>query len=231
MSKVGAPPLNKWRPSAKSACLVVVAFFVLSTGCLFGAIWEIQTWEVPSIQTRKWVEAEMRGCSLAGSQLPDGWRKGATVALPPHSKFPPPGALGSISIRFSHQSTNVGMHAFHKIQLYQTKLQAAYNYRITRIGYTSRWHPTWEPLDLKGANLSATEYRAACSEFVPDRGPSRGDKLCGVKARYGILISIFEAYVSPWDRPEEEFVQVLQAIDSRMLQCAESSADKKWKEE
>ena len=231
MSKVGAPPLNKWHPSAKSACLVVVALLGLSTGCLCAAIWEIQTWEAPSTQTRKRVEAEMRACSPAGSQLPDGWRKGATVAHPPHGKFPPPGALGSISIRFSHQSTNVSTLASHKIQLYQTKLQAAYNYRLTRIGYTSRWHRTWEPLDLKEANLSANEYRAACSEFVPDSGPGRGDKLCEVKARYGRFVSIFGTYVSPWDMPVEEFMQVQQAIDSRMLQCAESFADKEWEEE
>ena len=231
MRKVGPPLLNKWRPTAKSGCLVVVAFLGLLTACLVAAIWEMRTWPTPSNQTRMRVEPDMRACTLDASELPDGWRKDAAVSYPPYQKFLPTGALGSISIPFSHNRSNDAMSASHKIQLYRTPYQAAYRYKLRRIGYTSRWHRTWQPLDLTQANLSADEYRAACSDFVPDVGPGRGDKSCEVKARYGRFISVFDASVSPRDMSEEEMIRSLQAIDKHMLQCVDSFADKGWEEE
>ena len=232
MRKVGLHRLYKWRPSAKFTCLGVAVFCGILTACPVVALLEGQLWREPSTQTRMQVNADLRACTLDESELPnDGWRKKWPMAFPPYAKPVPNGMLGGIFTPFSHQGSSAGTPAFHEIQFYDRTHRAVYAYKIRRIGYTSRWHRTWEPLDLKEANLSANEYRAACSEFVPDSGPGRGDKLCEVKARYGRFVSIFGTYVSPWDMPVEEFMQVQQAIDDRMLQCAESFADKEWEEE
>ena len=231
MRRAGLNLQHIWRPSAPSPCLLFVALVGLMTACLVAAIWNWLTWEAPSNQTRMRVEPSLKACTLDASELPTGWRKGATVSFPPRFEYLPVGALGSILVGFSHTRTNAAMPASHKIRVYGTSYQAVYYYKLTRIGFISRWHRSWQPFDLRQASLSADEYRAACSDFVPDVGPGRGDKTCEVKARYGRILSVFRTGVSPRDMSEEEMIRVLQAIDRHMIQCVESFADKSWKEE
>lgn len=86
------------------------------------------------------------------------------------------------------------------------------------------------PLDLTQANLSANQYRAACSDFVSDIGHGRGVG-CEVYARYGRIVSAFRTNVSPSYMSMEDFIQVLQTIDRHMLQCVDTFADIEWEEE
>lgn len=233
VGKVGLHRLYRWRPSARFGCLGVFVFCGILSACPISLIFEAQMWEEPSIETRMKVNADLRSCTLKESELPNGWSKGWPMSLPLKGPdYPvPTGMIGGIFAPFSHQRPRTGMAASHELQLYERTFRATYKYKIRRIGFLSRWHRTWVPLDLSQANLSADQYRAACSDFVPDRGPRRGEKICEAKARYGKFISVFDADVSPRDISVEEFIQVLQTIDKRMIQCVDSFADKKWEEE
>ena len=232
MGKVSLHRLYRWRPSARFGCLGVFVFCGILSACPIAYIFEGQMWEAPSLETRMQVNTDLRSCMLKESELPNGWSKGLPMSLPLKGPdYPvPSGMLGGVFTIFSHQRPRTGM-ASHELQLYERLDQAVYFYVVRRIGYISRWQRTWEPLDLSQANLSANQYRAKCSAFVPDTGPGRGDKLCEVKARYGRFVSVFSTRVSPWDMSMEEFIQVLQAIDRNMLQCVDSFADKEWEEE
>ena len=168
------------------------------------------------------MNADLRACVLDESELPNGWSKGWPAALPRDGKPIPTGMLGGLFTPFSHQGSSAGMPAFHELHFYERTFRAVYLYKIRRIGYLSRWQRTWLPLDLSQANLSADEYRAKCSDFVPDIGPGRGESSCETKARYGRFISVFHAEVSHWDMSMEEYIQVLQAFDRLMLQCVDS---------
>ena len=231
MRKVGLHRLYKWRPSARFGCLGVFVFCGILSACPIAAIWEGQTWKEPSLESRLRVNADLRACVLDESELPNGWSKGWPAALPRDGKPIPTGMLGGLFTPFSHQGSSAGMPAFHELHFYERTFRAVYLYKIRRIGYLSRWQRTWLPLDLSQANLSADEYRAKCSDFVPDQGPGQGDKSCETKARYGRFISVFHADVSPRDMSMEEYIQVLQAFDRLMLQCVDSFADKEWEEE
>ena len=231
MREDGLLTAGRRRPTAKSACLAFAVLCGVMTVCLAAAIWNWSTWEAPSNPTRMRVETEMKGCALDASELPTGWRKGGTKAFPPRFEYLPVGSLGSILTGFSHARTSAANPASHEMKLYVKPYQAAFYYKLRRIGYISRWHRTWQPYDLRQAGLSADEYRSKCSEFVPDVGPGRGDKLCETKARYGRTVSVFRTDVSPRGMSEEEMIGVLQAIDRHMLRCSELFADKEWEEE
>ena len=190
-------------------------------------------WEAPSAETRMQVNADLRSCTLNESDLPIGWSKGLPMSLPlKGSDYPvPSGMLGGILTPFSHKGSSAVMPAFHELQFYERPYRAVYYYVGRRIGYISRWQRTWVPLDLTQANLAADEYRAKCADFVPDTGQGRGEKTCETKTRYGKFLSVFRAGLSPSAISVEEYIQLLQIIDRKMLQCVDLFADKKWKEE
>ena len=233
MRKVGLHRLYRWRPSARFGCLGVFVFCGILTACPIAYFIEGQMWEAPSPETRMQVNADLRSCTLNESDLPIGWSKGWSSSLPlegPEHPLPR-GVLGGIFAGFSHHRSSAFMPASHEVQFYNRTYRAVYKYKIRRIGFISRWQRTWVPLDLTQANLSADQYRAACSDFVPDTGPGRGDKICEAKARYGRFVSVFSSDVSPRDMSMEDFIQVLQTIDKKMLQCFDFFADRKWEEE
>ncbi len=226
-------PLYTLRRAVKQTCLIVALFCgLLAVGSLCFVTWQISTWRAPSIQTRKQVEADMPKCSLNSSELPDGWYRLWADSFVPYEKVLPGRALGGISTGFAHDNTNAARPASHSILFYRTNFHAAFAYRMHRLGiYNSRFYPTWEPLDLTQTNLSADEYHAACSEFMPDIGPGQGDYTCRSKARYGQFVSRFDTAVSSRDMSVEEMIQLVQALDKHMLACVDSYANKTWEEE
>ena len=233
MRKVGLLRLFKWRPSAKFGCLGVFVFCGILTACVIAYYLQGIMWEPPPLETRMKVEAALRSCTLKESELPDKWSKNWPMSLPLEGRqlSGPSGMLGGIFASFSHKKPETGRAASHELHLYERLDQVMYFYVVRRIGYISRWHRTWVPLDLTQANLVADQYRAKCSDFVPDIGQGRGEKTCEAKTRYGKFLSVFHADLSPYSISAEEFVQVLQAIDRNMLQCIDAFADKKWAEE
>ena len=233
MRKVGLQLLKKRRPGARFGCLLIVVFCGVLTACPVAYLWEGQTWKEkePSYETRLQINAELRACILDESELPRAeWSKNWPSAFPFYSDPLPVGMLGGLRTIYSPRASSRATSVWHEIQFYDRTRKAESAYKRRRLGFTSRWYRTWEPLDLTDANLSADESRAACSEFVPDSGPGRGDKRCEAKARHGRFISVFTVSVSPRDMTEQEMIGALQAIDRHMIQCVESFADKEWEE-
>ncbi len=236
MRKVGIQFLGNLSIWERLSCLLITAVCGILVACLLAvlvAFWAIQSWESPSKETRIRVESAMRACLPAESTatLPDGWRRGATYPYPPYNKFTPPGAIGSISTIFSQQRSDGKDGAVHKLRFYGTTYQAIYNYKLSRIAFTSRWYPVLEPLDLTEVNLSADEYRAACSYFVPDQGPRRDDRACEVQTRHGRLTSELRTDVSPQGLSLEDMIRLLEALDEQMERCVESVVERRWEEE
>lgn len=232
MGKGGLHRLYRRHPSARFGCLCVFVLCGIFTFCPTAYIFVGQMWEPPSLETRMKVNADLRSCTLKESEIPEKWNKDLTFDLPlkgPDTPIPI-GIIGGIFAPFSHQSPNTGWTAAHELHLYERLDQTVYIYAIGRISFNSEWNRTWVPLDLSQANLSADQYRAACSDFELDGGPGRGGR-CEAKIRYGKFLSMIYADVSPTDISVEEFIQALQAIDRNMLQCVDAFADKKWREE
>ena len=217
--------------AVKLPCLIVGVLCGLVTACPLAFIFQNEIWEPPSVQTRKQVEAGLKECLLDASELPSGWHRLWPMPTAPYEKVLHGRALGSIMLGFFHHRSNVDMPARQEILFYRSAYHAAYAYRRLRIGFISRGKNTWPPLDLTQANLSADEYRAKCSAFVPDIGQGRGDKTCEAKARHGRFVSVFTTDVSSIDMSVEEMIQTLQAIDRNMLRCIDAFADKKWEKE
>lgn len=232
MRKVGLQLLNKLSPGTRFGCCLIFVFCGILTACPVVYLWEGHTWKEPSYETRLHINAELRPCILDESELPRaGWSKNWPAAFPFYSDPMPLGMLGGLRTIFSPRASSGTTAIRHEIQFYDRTRRAESAFRTRRLGFTSRWYRTWHPLDLSEANLSADELRAACSEFVPDVGPGRGDKRCEAKARYGRFVSVFAASVSPRNMSEKQLIQALQVIDRHMIQCVESFADKEWEEE
>ena len=233
MEKPRLQQLFSWLPSAKFGCLSVFIFCGLLTACVIAYYLQGIMWEQPLLETRMKVEAALYACTLKESELPDEWSKGWSGSLPLEGRdfSGPSGMLGGIFAFFSHRKPMIGAAASHELHFYERFDQVVYFYVVRRIGYISRWQRTWVPLDLTQANLSADAYRAKCADFVPDIGQGRDEKTCETKARYGKFLSVFQADLSPSTISVEEYIQLLQIIDRKMLQCVDSFADRRWEEE
>ncbi len=233
MEKTGLHRMYRWRPSARFGCLSVFVLSGILTACVIAYYLEGIMWEPPLLETRMKVEAALYTCTLKESELPDEWSKGWSASLPLEGRHlsGPSGMLGGIFASFSHKKPETGWAASHELQFYERLDQVVYFYIVRRIGFISRWQRTWVPLDLTQANLAADEYRATCADFVPDIGQGRGEKTCETKTRYGKFLSVFQADLSPSTISVEEYIQLLQIIDRKMLQCVDLFADKKWREE
>lgn len=232
MGKIGLHRLSKWHPSVKFGCLGVFLLCGVLSAYPIAAFWEAQMWDEPPLEARMKVEAALYACTLKEPDLPGGWRKGWSASLPLEGRDVPvpSGLLGGIFASFSHRKPRSGTAASHELHFYEKTHQAIYVYKLRPIGYISRWQRTWVPLDLKQANLSADEYRAKCADFVPDVGQGRDENTCETKARYGKFLSVFQADLSPGTISVEEYIQLLQIIDRKMLQCVDAYTDKKWEE-
>ena len=236
MRQIGLHLLSTWRRMARFHCLFVAVFLGLLTACLVAALWVLLMTPTPSAQTRIRLEADMPACSLDASELPSGLLSLGGHPYLPYGKVLPSRALAGIRMDFLRRGSNAAVSAFHDILLYRTTFQAAFAFDQVKFRRNSKWYPTWLPLDISQANLSADEYRAACADFVPDgRGPfapggglGRGDKTCQSKARYGRFLSLFNTFVLPREMSEEEMIQILKAIDKHMLTCVDSYADREW---
>ena len=230
MARVAFHRLHQRGRVVKLPCLIVGVLCGLLIACPFAFIFQNEIWEPPSVQTRKQVEAGLKECLLDASELPSGWHRLWPMPAAPYEKGLHGQALGSIMLGFFHHQSDVDMPANQEILFYRSAYRAASAYRRLQTGYTTRGKSTWPPLDLTQANLSANEYEARCSDFMVDRGPGRGLKVCATKARYGRFISVFTTDVSSIDMTVEEMIQVLQAIDRRMLQCVDPLSNKRWEE-
>lgn len=233
MEKTGNHRRYRRRPSARCGCLSVFVLSGILTACVIAYYLQGIMWEPPLLENRMKVEAALYACTLKESELPDEWSKSWSASLPLEGRDAPvtSGMLGGIFASFAHRKPRTGTAASHELHFYERLDQGVYFYVVRRIGFISRWQRTWVPLDLTQANLSADEYRAKCADFVPDIGQGRDEKTCETKARYGKFLSVFQADLSPSTISEEEYLQLLQIIDRKMLQCVDSFADKRWEEE
>ena len=231
MGKVGLHRQSKWHPAARFGCLGVFILCGILLAGPIAAIWEAHIWEEPSLETRKQVDAALGSCTLKESELPNGWSKDLPLAFPPYGKPTPTGMLGGILTIFSLEASSADMAAFQELRFYEKTHRAALKYKSPHTGFIPRLYRTWVPLDLRKANLSADEYQARCSYLAPDRGPERRESICRVEARYGRFFSVFDTYVSSSNISMEEYIQLLQTIDRKMLQCVGAFGGKKWRED
>ena len=218
------------RRYANPPCLAAAFFLGIPTVCLISAaFWVIlPAWHTPSVQTRIRVEADLSACALEEADLPNGWHIRSVSPYDLYERVLPGRALGGIRMWFDPHEPGDDVVVTHDILLYRTPKGASSQFENLPISHNSRFYKSWMEVDLKETNLSADEYRIVCADFVPDIGPGRGDKSCYARVRYDRILSVFKAEVAPHDISIEEMLQVLQAIDRRMLMCVDYLADKEW---
>jgi len=227
MKRTALHQLRLWRRNARPSCLATAVFLGLPTTCvIFAALWVIVTsWRTPSVQTRILIEADMHACSPGEAELPDGWQVSSVNSYDLYERVLPGRALGGIRIRFDPRGPQGNVAVLHEILFYRTSKEAASQFDRLPISYSSKYYRSWTDIDVTKANLSADEYRVVCAAFEPEGLSGSEDKVCHSRFRYGRFLSVFDAEIAPHDISMSEMIRALQAIDKRMLICAESYSE------
>ena len=202
-------------------CLVAVVALMLLSGCQ----------QRPSSELRSRVESHLYTCSLGESDFPRAWKhiRSETYNVPALGL--PGRALGGINAVFGPHGPVLGIPAGHGILAYRTPERAAMMFeRFPDLFYDAGRLTPWVKPDVAQADLSADAFRVGCAYYRSlDADFSR--KRCHFLARYDRFLTTFRTWVSPEYMTEREMVQVLHALDERLLQCVDAYGGAVWEEQ
>ena len=231
----GSVRVQSWAGVRKEA---VVALIDLLRSHAVGVTWSIvftlclslSACRPPSEQVRNRVGIALQPCLLDLSELPGGWEigEGPRASSILENPYIDP-ALGGQVIRFVHSGRDTSARAFQHLLLFRSRSQATHTFKNAPVYERYGMVVPWQESDISGTVLAADEFFLACAEVRSDSGVEYRD--CTSAARYDRFFTSFSSLISPEYMSEEEYVQVLQAINRRMLQCVDSFADNKWDEE
>ena len=203
----------------------VVSWSIIFTLCL-----SLSACRPPSEQVRSRVGTAMQSCLLDLSELPSGWEvsEGPRASSILDSPYLDP-ALGGIALRFVHSGQDTSARAFQHLLLFRTRSQATYTFKKAPVFERDGMIVPWQESDIADTALAADEFFLACAEVRSNSGGQYKD--CTSAARYDRFFTSFSSMISPAYMSEEEYVQVLHAIDRRMLMCVDSYGDRAWEKE
>ena len=222
-------PLQRWLRITRLCGLAVVV--LLATGLVVIAAWiAIIIIRTPSDETRLRVATGMIRCSVDNPDLPVEWEISSILPHYDISELPGP-ALGGIWIGMRPVESEYHAAASQELYLYRTPRRAEVQFERYPIGSITDRYRIWLPLDLTEIDLSADRYEAACAAYEPVADPSRLNKRCAFKARYGRFMTKFSTGVSSGEMSMAEVLGMVQTIDAHMLQCVDSLSDESWDDE
>ena len=204
-------PINHLRSHAAE-----VVWPIVFTLCL-----SLSACRQPSEQVRSRVGKALQPCLLALSELPDGWEigEGPRVSSMLESLYID-AALGGQMINFVHSRRDISSRAVQHLLLFKTRSQATDAFKSAPTYERYGMIVPWRESDQADTVLAADEFFLACATVRSDSGVEYID--CTSSARYDRFFTSFSSRISPEYMFMEEYVQVLQAIDRRMLHCNES---------
>lgn len=201
-------------------CLVAVFDLTLLSACQ----------ENPSPELRGRVETHLYECSLEERDFPSGWQHMESSTYDITREGIPGNGLGGISAVFGPHNRQRGIPASHGVLAYRTPEKAADVFFRFRLFYDAGRLTPWVSPDVAEAGLSADSFRSGCAYFR-SYDADTSTKRCLFLAQYGRFLTTFGTWVSPKYMSEEEMVQVLGALDLRMLQCVDVFGAAVWEEE
>ena len=227
----GSVRVQSWAGVRKEA---VMALIDLLRSHAAGVTWSIvftlclslSACRPPSEQVRNRVGIALQSCLLDLSELPGGWEigEGPRASSILENPYIDP-ALGGQVIRFVHSGRDTSTRAFQHLLLFRSRSQATHTFKNAPVyeRYGMVVVP-WQESDISDTVLGADKFFLACTKIRSDSGVEYRD--CTSAAQYDRFFTSFSSLISPEYMSMEEYVQALQAIDRRMLQCVDSFPDK-----
>ena len=177
----------------------------------------------PSEQVRRRVGTALQSCLIDVSELPEGWKiserpRTASPLESPYIDSP----LGGTMISFGRAGQDTAVPAVQHLLLFKTRSQATHAFKKAPVFTRFRMIVPWQELDISDTVFAADDFFLACAGSRSDSGVDYKD--CTSAARYDRFFTSFSSLISSEYMSVEEYVQVLLAIDRRMIQCVDSYA-------